>query len=459
LNILFVLRGVAWASAGSGSIGWIKFNSMAEGNLSSTHPYSVQVDADGLMSGEAWAGDYGWLSFNEADLTNCPAPDVDGKCQARLDPATGQLSGWAKFIRASSFSPDATSWKGWVSLSGPSQVSALQSVFSPLASILNFKNYFPFLADLFETAKAQSQPLYGITYSSSTRAFSGAAWAEDVGGWIVFGPTAVGQQTYCSNCTVTVLNQAPSVSNVGISVGPRLDSFFDNSGNGYVGDGLWCAATPHYSISWEYSDADQNPQKGAKIKFSRGSNDSNPVILDYDTSSSTNYLVNQNYVFGNPLGYADGVYGSSSPSLQPNKSYDVQVQVFDGLAWSDWSSPITTTTPSYYWPLVDFWWDPSPISVGGFARFNGIDGATSTTNRSPNGSAPLDEWQWDFHGLATPNNPSGPTSTVIFSQLPQNASSSLTVSDGSGKTCTLTRTISGSGTTPLKRRIFRERQF
>lgn len=77
------------------------------GNQNQSATYGVYADDRGLLKGYAWSANSGWLSFNEADLTDCPV----GACQARI--AGGRISGWAKFLAADE---NRGAWSGWLHL-------------------------------------------------------------------------------------------------------------------------------------------------------------------------------------------------------------------------------------------------------------------------------------------------------------------------------------------------------
>ncbi len=113
----FEFSGYAWGAHGDsatgniGGTGWVSFNP------SSGDGIRVVSDPSGLLWGRAWGATtgvdgkykYGWLSFTQSGLSGCPAGY--GACEARLDKATGKISGWAKFT-------DADGEYGWVSLRG-----------------------------------------------------------------------------------------------------------------------------------------------------------------------------------------------------------------------------------------------------------------------------------------------------------------------------------------------------
>ncbi len=134
------LSGYAW----SDNIGWLSFNCSDLGTCASVD-YGVDINGSGILSGYAWSDNIGWVSFNSSDLTGCPS----GTCNARLNSATGVLSGWVKALSA-----DGNGWDGWVSLSGAS-------------------------------------PAYGPTLNTTdpnNQIFEGYAWGDEVVGWLKFDP-------------------------------------------------------------------------------------------------------------------------------------------------------------------------------------------------------------------------------------------------------------------------------
>ena len=223
-DIRLILKGNGWSSAGAAGIGWLKFQS----DKNAAKKYSVQIDSEGFLSGAAWASkNYGWLSFNKSDLTDCPT----APCEAKFDSGTNFLSGWGRFL-VSKFSPGEGSLE-WLKLKGSN---------------------------------------YGVEFISSTRQFSGLAWGDAVAGWTAFGGPP------CAKCNLSAdilgevppppppENQPPVVSDVALEVGP-------------VDKGLWCSPNPFYDIRWSYSDPEHQPQAKAEIRLA--TNDRN----DFATTS------------------------------------------------------------------------------------------------------------------------------------------------------------------------------
>ncbi len=132
------LSGYAWSSLPDGNnpdddgAGWIKFSGPNYGVVANTF--------SGNLSGQAWSENFGWLSFDSADIAGCPS----APCQPNVNPSTGAVTGWARFIAAPTGTTDT--WNGWVHLSDGST--------------------------------------YAVTYNSGTQEFSGNAWGENYIGWI-----------------------------------------------------------------------------------------------------------------------------------------------------------------------------------------------------------------------------------------------------------------------------------
>lgn len=79
---------------------------MNEYELGTGVDYGVNLnDNTKLLSGQAWSGSAGWISFDADDLADCP----EEPCEARVD--TVEATGWAKVIDSDE----------WISLSGTAE--------------------------------------------------------------------------------------------------------------------------------------------------------------------------------------------------------------------------------------------------------------------------------------------------------------------------------------------------
>ncbi len=173
------LDGWAWSSLPSGNspdtgAGWIHFKGPT---------YQVVADSStGNLSGYAWSENYGWLSFNASDVSGCPT----SPCQPNVNPSTGAVTGWARFIAA----PAGTGaiWNGWVHLAGSN---------------------------------------YGVTYNSGSQQFSGFAYGENYIGWMHWaGP----------NYAVTMAPLVSPTATINVTISPASASWTINPGN-FTGTG------------------------------------------------------------------------------------------------------------------------------------------------------------------------------------------------------------------------------
>jgi hypothetical protein len=144
-----------WAWSGHG-LGWIRLshNSISSSwgpadQTADSQQYGVFIDNTGLLSGYAWSPYAGWLSFNDE---GCPAGFSN--CQPQVNPVTGLVTSFAKFIKNS----EGSGLDKWVSLS-----------------------------------QKTGEPAYKLGYATTTEGTAtignlrGFAWGGDVVGWITFG--------------------------------------------------------------------------------------------------------------------------------------------------------------------------------------------------------------------------------------------------------------------------------
>ncbi len=161
------VSGWAW----SDNIGWISFNSIncdGDGDglsdgLTADCPvvgtpipnYGVNIDlkTTGDFSGFAWSDNIGWISFNRTDTGNPPEAPFNTAVStdpiARLDGASGEVTGWARALSGISAT---NGYDGWIKLSGVA-------------------------------TDVDSSP-YGVTLNNEF--FNGFAWGGDVIGWVDF---------------------------------------------------------------------------------------------------------------------------------------------------------------------------------------------------------------------------------------------------------------------------------
>ncbi len=457
LDIDKVLLGKAWTTTDNGAgVGWVSFNADTQdpplGGCeaapctkvphSSNIKYSVQIDRNGLVSGEAWSqigatGHYGWLSFNKADLLGCPiAP-----CEARYDSSSHLLSGWARFLNPANpyyGNGSASAWDGWVSLSGSYGGSPTSALFNrAYATISSFfsKNLFSNLSHLFNQVRAEGPGVicppvgtYGICFDANKR-FVGSAWGGDLVGWIQFT-----DPLHNTSNEVGVTNNPPEVSNVVLQDPSEINPTES-----------WCSADPRYRVSWTYTDPDQDPQGGAQVVLEN--TDNGDQINSFPVTGSVSVLD-----ITNPL-----------IAIGRNTAFRARVRVQDSAgAWSTantdfgtWSASNATTTIDHYPPLFEATSTPEsvPITSNTFVNFN-----TLVTSRMP--SAPIKKYIWTFE-RGNPETASTASAHVRFSTFGDTNEGNkvtLTIADSYQLACRDSLLVTGKTTKRLeKRQVFLER--
>ncbi len=185
--------------------------------------YGVSVDSNRELQGYAWSSNLGWLKFgsgnNEAELGGMPnGSNIGNDPQvARVDNASGDspLSGWARFCsgtengsaqgNCSSNTPRSDGWDGWLSLKGNG----------------------------FDINGVQNDS-YGVTYTDSSRSFSGRSWGGPVVGWLRWDLSSGKGVRFCQAPTFTAsLNADPNEGVVPPSVSVRLFAGSNQSGVSY----------------------------------------------------------------------------------------------------------------------------------------------------------------------------------------------------------------------------------
>ena len=86
------LKGYAWSS----NIGWISMN-CSNDNSCDKSDYKVILDEDtGNLTGYAWSSNVGWLQFG--GLSDFPEGNGTQSINARINPDTNEMEGWARFL-------------------------------------------------------------------------------------------------------------------------------------------------------------------------------------------------------------------------------------------------------------------------------------------------------------------------------------------------------------------------
>lgn len=155
------ISGEAWSS----NIGWLSMQGPG---------YQVRVNTNYTISGFAWSSNIGWVMFG--GLSGCPG---GGNCNARIDPTTNQVVGWARACAVTtnadcsgSVSVASGGWDGWISLNCSNTGNC------------GTNNY---------------------QLSANNGSINGYAWGGDVVGWVSFSAAAV---TYPVPCSASISCQA-----------------------------------------------------------------------------------------------------------------------------------------------------------------------------------------------------------------------------------------------------------
>ena len=187
--------GYAWSE----NIVWISFNST---NTGSATDYGVNIDASGIISGYAWSENIGWISFDQTG--GCPS---GSSCQAKIDPSTYEVSGWARALAY------GDGWDGWIRLDG-------------------------------------------VKLNEITKEFEGWAWGSDVVGWISFN---------CKDTGICPTSDYKVQTSVDFNFSPYNPDSLKETWNNCWRISPQVALGTSISFEWTYSDPEGDPQKGYEI--------------------------------------------------------------------------------------------------------------------------------------------------------------------------------------------------
>jgi len=276
----------------SDNIGWISFNCTNQGTCG-TADYGVNIDGDGVFSGYAWSDNIGWISFNPADLSGCPS----GTCQTKLNVENGEISGWARILAYGS-------GDGWLSFRGAN---------------------------------------YGVSVNIGIGDFSGYAWSDNIG-WLSFSGANYGVETSFS------FSNPPDK--------PGIPSEYQPSGVSWSGECVYNIAIP--TFHWIYNDLDDippgtDPQTQYQIRIRNNSNfpvdgEGNPILQsdEFKCGGQVCSAFSQSVSFSPPT--ATWISWASH-----NTNYYWTVRVKDSNeTWSEWSDPLSFSTPLHTYPQPDF---------------------------------------------------------------------------------------------------------
>ncbi|MBT9146265.1 MAG: hypothetical protein DDT42_02147 [candidate division WS2 bacterium] len=316
---------------------------------------------------------------------------------ARVDLATGNVSGWARALG------HGNGWDGWISMRGTGYGVLLETVPAP-----------------------------------APNEFRGWAWGDDVVGWISFNciEGGVGGTNICatSNYKVTTtfrLNQPPTAINLIKDLPVSAE---------------YCGITDHPPVRVRWAFSDPNPgniQSAFRVQVSTGTVFGAPFIVDTGRTTGTSYtLLLRN------LG-----------DIRFNTSYIWRVKVWDnhGLASvPEWATSSFHTVahpfPNQKTPpeLRNFIWSPDPPAVGEVVQFTdrsvcfATGSATTTCSR----------WRWDFSndGIIWWGRTNVQHATRVFTGHVRHIVR-LEVEDHSGFVCSITRELTPTLPLPIWREV------
>jgi hypothetical protein len=160
LSIIFVFGGINYVKANMGdnvmgtawseNIGWISFNCKNDfsGTLCANSNYGVDINGStGDFKGYAWSENIGWISFNQDDVEKGKCCALG--CRANYSSSTGLVTGFARVVANNGDGSGCLKLRGTTVGGGPAKP-------------------------------------YGVSISSTSGAFAGWAWSDDIVGWVSF---------------------------------------------------------------------------------------------------------------------------------------------------------------------------------------------------------------------------------------------------------------------------------
>jgi len=335
-----------WGWAWSDGLGWVSFSCVNEDDPDSSPDYGVNIDdSDPLaseydLSGYARTEYTGWITFNEFELTGCPA----GICKAWVEKDTAKLYGWARACSvfqngcSGSLKPNDQrgDWDGWIRFDGQT---------------------------------TSGQDIDSHVQNGTPSEFYGWMWGGNVVGWVSLNHITEGNPN--SNYAV--------YTDIELDSPPQVINMLDPDGKEE-----YCNVSPgqgSVNFQWDYQD-----DKGLESKFDFKVDNSasgnspeisrsvNPVCFDTDPGQGVICTNTQQALVGSDLDF--------------NTTYYWWVRVYDNNNLdSGWIIGPSFTTASNAYPWVDFYSDPAVPPINEITTFY----SSSTYSGSPS-------YEWTFQG-------------------------------------------------------------
>jgi len=375
------VHGWAW----SDNIGWISFNCTEGGpnqsNICGTSNYGVTISTSTYaFSGYAWSDNIGWISFN---VTANECPDSTN-CTPIINPANGQVSGWAKAINL--IGDDY----GWIKL---------------------------------------RDTLYGIDIDTGTGHFNHYAWgggtttSTAVIGWISSncnqggpgGSDVCATRNYYIWTDPSIFNTPPYAENLNVA-GPSNSNLCNN--------------TASYLLGWTFRDVDIGAYENTyELKLTNigtgASGTSSPG--PYPPYQYTNGDTQERSLSVGTIEELSAV--SLRVKYGQTYSWEIKVQDNGGLWSTPTSGPVIIVPINY--PECGFTMDPTKPKIGDEINFQ--DTSTSSV-----GAYSIENYFWNF-GDGTNANTQNATHT--YSEVSPRTVTHTIYFDSGTKSCSTSTTF------------------
>jgi len=373
-----------WGFAWSDNVGWISFNNTSGGGLNNYGVNIIDSGASGTLSGYAWSTNAGWVSFNATDLVGCPV----SPCSATVDKATGQVSGWAKFLTTGD----------WIRLRN------------------NGCN---------------------VSINRATGEFLGWAWGGETGGWISFNCNQAETGNICPSTNYKVM------TSFSMNITPTVNNLIYSASN-------MCASPPIYSFFWRFNDEDDGDiQTKYQIQIAKESSNWNLIgwvagdgevdsdIVVSATQSKAIELaknaVEDKLTYNNTYKWRVMVWDSNNGA-------------------SNWAYGTNFISPIHVYPSPNFTWTPITITEDELIQFCSIQqtgvcsvGASICYGASyPSCSGSIFTWTLPPNAeFASSTTASTPNPVIKFGTSGNNQTVSLKIQDDAGF-CSVSKNVNVS---------------